>query len=445
MLGPEKIDFSPERQLESQESPAREKWTKQASDLLKKFWFASLVVAIPSVVEGKEPVKFEDVWKILTSGRDNPADLNLTIINRSSNREESARYLRAYRAYNARMDSILKVVPLKEVGEYLESFGVDFGSVTPYQKEYRFLPVHDEGSSVYASMNSFKEETGKKGNIEINTAKMSPTDTLLVEMVSVHEIGHFIRQRGFVIRPPVIEEGLANWGTWKFMKDYLSKQGLSNQEIKSRLGSVLNIGYNGETLLAAMLDYLHKDKNLLKAYYGGESDFPVYESIEWTHEKLTGIIRRDIYTKGTLGPYEVMNLLQYLIANHGLHRVKEVYKKLESDYFIDITKKNIGSLKWERNITCLDKTIDKPPLRTEGELYLLTPNGVIVNLAYDPNGMRQYQDILFQLQENLRTPEVSFIRLPVHLSISLKEKDGSLRKEIKDILDPKIPEMMAKN
>lgn len=99
--------YTPQEKLqESNESPAKEKWVRQASDLLKKFWFASLVVALPSLAEAKEPVKFEDIWKTLTSGRVGTT-IGSTITERSGSSDQDKAYLRAYRSYNARLDSFL--------------------------------------------------------------------------------------------------------------------------------------------------------------------------------------------------------------------------------------------------------------------------------------------------------------------------------------------------
>lgn len=93
----------------------------------------------------------------------------------------------------------------------MESFGVNFNTITPFQKDFRFLPVHEE-SGCFASVLAWRPEAGKKGVVEINTALLSPSDTTLIQFVSAHELGHFISKKEFLVTAPVIEEGLANWG-----------------------------------------------------------------------------------------------------------------------------------------------------------------------------------------------------------------------------------------
>ncbi|MDP3710545.1 MAG: hypothetical protein Q8R29_02355 [bacterium] len=433
----EKINFPQETRPETETKEAKkERWSKGTYDLLKKFWFASLVVAIPSVAEAKEPVKFEDVWKTLTSGRENAVEIGSTVTERSAKSEDMIKYLRAYRSYNTRLDSLLQLVPVKDLGAYLESYGVDFGSITPGQKDFRFLPVHEEGSGCFATVISWKPETGKKGVIEFNTALMSPTDTTMVGFVSTHEVGHFVRRRKFSIPQLVIEEGLANWGAWKFMKDNFSKKGVDDKEIKTRLKPNTENAYSGETLLAAMIDLLYKKQNVLKEYYAGANDFMSYDGIAGASQKLHMIIHKDIGTDGQLTSSEVLTVLRHLISIRGMDSVKKAYKELRTKYFLDITEKNLGILKWDEGLVYFDKTTEKPPLKTEGDMWISTAQGVLVRFRYEDHDfvLREYDEILSQIKEGLQKGS-PFFGVSIDPSVSLKESDGSLRKEIKEILE----------
>jgi hypothetical protein len=157
------------------------------------------------------------------------------------------------------------------------------------------------------------------------------------------------------------------------------------------------------------------------------------------------IIHKDIRNDGQLTSPEVLTVLRHLISMRGLDPVKKVYKELRTKYFLDITEKNLGILKWDESLVYFDKTTEKPPLKTEGEMWISTTQGVLVRFSYADHdfGLSRYNDVLSETKEGLQKG-IPFVGMFIDPSVSLKEQDGSLRKEIKDILEPKNPKMMAK-
>lgn len=160
---------------------------------------------------------------------------------------------------------------------------------------------------------------------------------------------------------------------------------------------------------------------------------------------MNKIINKDLYAEGQLNPSEVLTVLRYLISKHGLEPVKKVYEELKTTYFLDITEKRLGTLKWDENLVYFDRTTKKPPFRTEGEMQISASRDIVVRFRYVDNGLRRYDDILLKLKESLRTEGVSFVKILVGPSMSLKETDGSLRKEIKEILGKAEPLELSKN